>query len=208
MERRILAILVCVAVACAGCAMEAAPPSQDATPAPAAEESVITLPDSYGTQGRNHRAMRSVEGAFRNVSLLRKVDRFTLSELKAITKATRFAPMAVSGCDLEVLKIFVASGWAPVVSIRSPVGPKHVRAVIGYDDSTERVILVDPVNYTQAPLAKVKYADFSKQWVDPQKTCLLVLSKYIGEASIRIALKNYLSEERMKSIHIKTPRKS
>lgn len=189
--------------------MEAPPPRETATPAPAAAaEESVTLPGSYGTQGRNQKAMRPVEAAFRDVALLRKAEHFTLSELKAITNATRLAPMAVSECDLEVVKIFIASGWAPVVIIRSPVGPKHVRAVIGYDDSTEQVILIDPVNYKQASLARVAYSEFSKQWDDPQKTCLLVFSEYVGEARIKNVLMKYLSEERLNSIQIITPRRS
>jgi len=207
MKRQVLAFLICMIIICAGCAMEAAPPRQDTISAPVAEESTA-LPGSYGTEGRNHKAMRPVEAAFREVRILRTAERFTLSELKAITNATRLAPLAVSGCDLEVIKIFVAASWAPVVFVRSPVGPKHVRAVIGYDDSEERVILIDPANYTKAPLARVEYSDFAKRWDDPQKTCLLMFPEHVGEARIRNVLKQYLSEEKMNSIQIMTTRRS
>jgi len=106
MERRALVFFICAAVICSGCAMEAAPPRQyGAESAPVAEESA-ELPSSHGPIGRTHRAMRPVEEVFRSVTPLREARRFTLSELKVITRVSRFVPVAVSECDLVIALSF------------------------------------------------------------------------------------------------------
>ena len=205
MKLQVLVFQLCIAIICAGCAamQPVSQPTTAVTPEPAVEEPE-GLPGSHGPFDRNHRAMRPLGEAFRAVEVLRRAESFTPSELKAITAKTRFSPAAVSGCDLEVLKAFVASNWSPVVVITSPVGPKHIRAVIGYDDSAQRITLIDPVNLKQAAQANLEYSDFSKQWDDTQKTCLLVSSQGIGEQRIKTTLKKYLPEEKVDSLEIKT----
>lgn len=203
MDRKVLSFLICIAVVCSGCAVKSAS-QQDAHEVRVSAAESRRPPTAYGPFERKHRALRPVEEAFRVVELLKRADRFTVSHLKAIVRKTQFSPMLVSGCDREVLKILVASDWAPVVVIRSPVGPKHIRAIVGYDDPTERIVLIDPVNLAQAPQARLKYSDFSRQWDDPQKTCLLVLSRDIGVNRVRMVLKKYLTEEKVKSIVIRT----
>ncbi len=206
MEQRVLAFLVCIiiVVAYSGCALEAASP-RDETVSTTTVAEPEKLRSSHGPIGQKHRAMQPVEEAFRTVESVRKVDRFTLSELKTIAKETRFSPAVVSESDLEVLKIFVASNWVPVVVIRSPVGSKHLRAVVGYDDSTGRLTLTDPVSYAHAEL---EYSEFSKQWSDAQKTSLLVFWEYTSVDKIRSVLRKYLSEEKVDSIQVRTPRES
>ena len=165
-------------------------------------EPAAELPGSHAPLGRKHRVMQLVEEVFRIVEPLRKATRFTVAELQSIVRATSYSPVLVSKCDLETLKVFSASSWAPVVIITSPVGPKHVRAVVGYDDATGRISLTDPVSYT---VARLEYSEFSKQWDDPQKTCLLIFSSRQGNTDkISSALKKYLTEEKADSVSIKT----
>ncbi len=205
MQRILLAYLIFTVVVLSGCAamQPVSQPSTAVTPEPAVEEPK-GLPGSHGPFDRNHRAMGPLGETFRAVEVLRRAESFTPSELKAITSKTRFSPAAVSGCDLEVLKAFVASNWSPVVVITSPVGPKHIRAVIGYDDSAQQITLIDPVNLKQAAQANLEYSDFSRQWDDPQKTCLMVFPEGIGEQRIKTALGKYLPEEKVGSVVIKT----
>ncbi len=198
MKQRFFIFLVFVIFVFAGCAL---PPPPSSETSPVAEES-NKLPSSYGPLIKNHKSIQITKGVFLRVESLNKAERFTESELQAITRVSRFAPIAFSGCDLEVLKIFVAQSWAPVVATISPVGPKHVRVVIGYDDSTQRVTLVEPTVYAPAVIG---YDEFSKQWDDPQKTCLLVFSEYMGAQRIENVLKRYLPEEKLKSIRINVP---
>jgi hypothetical protein len=210
MKWSFLAFIVVSVLFLSGCAMHSSAPQSPETTMPAmsdtSEEKPVGLPDFYGPLGRNHRAMRPLEEAFRRVEAIRKAKRFTLSELKAISNTTSFSGVAISGCDLETLKAIVASDHAPVVVITSPVGPKHVRAVVGYDDPSGSLTLIDPVNLKQASQARLEYTDFMKQWDDPQKTCLLIFSDYRGESAIENILRKYLTEEKIDALNIMTSR--
>ena len=196
MEQRVLAFVVCLAVMCSGCAMES---GTTTVSTPAAVEPESGLPRMYGPLERQHRAMRPVEEAFIRIESLRRLKRLTVADLKSI-KEIRLSAALVSRCDLSVLKSLIASDWAPVVIIRSPVGPKHIRVVAGYDDERGQIILVDPINFiTKARLA---YSEFSQQWDDPQKTCLLIFRR--GSVDIiKGDLRKYLPEEKVDSLIIK-----
>ena len=214
MERKVLPFFVCIAIVYSGCTYDGTLPEYETIPAPTTEVSGppgesanASLPSSYGPLGQSNRSLRQAEEAFQNTSSLRQREeyrqgedaiygapRLSASELRAIAEETAFSLVQVSGCSLEALKAFVASDWAPVVVISSSVGPEHVQAVVGYDDSTEQLTLVDPENYAQT---KLEYSEFSNQWSDPQKTCLLVFSQYVGAEEIRNTLKKYLPEEKV-----------
>ena len=87
-----------------------------------------------------------------------------------------------------------------MVVIKSPVGPKHVRVVMGYSDSMNQITLADPRNFAEA---KLKYEAFIKQWDDPRKSCLLVFSHNVGVDRIRSVLKKYLPAEKADAIIIR-----
>jgi len=202
MKLRVLAFLICLAIVCSGCAMKTATSGTTAVSTPTvtsdSSKPVPEFPPLYVSRGR--KAMRPVEEVFRSVESLRKTKRLTVAVLKPITKTTRFSAMLLSQCDLETLKVLVLSGYAPVVIIKSPVGPKHVRAVVGYDDMDGVLTLADPVNYAEA---KLQYSEFSKQWDDPRKACLLVSARKGSVNTIKSALRTYLSEEKVDSVIIR-----
>jgi len=179
------------------------------TPAPSAMESdsvklATELPAKHGPLGRQHRSMQVVKEVFQTVEPLRRATRLTVAAIRPLAGNSRFSAVLASQCDLEILKVFVASDWAPAVVITSPVGPKHVRAVVGYDDIAEIVILTDPMNYAKQ---RIKYSDFLKQWDDPRKSCVLISSRRVSVDIIKSTLRIYLTEEKADSVIIKTSRK-
>ena len=215
MERRVLAFLACLVVVCSGCASNVAPPPGDDfvpvfedVPDTTGTDSMgsgVDIPISHGPLDQNDNAVRRVRGAFRSVVSRSQVEYFSATQLQAIAKEFRFSTVLVSGCDLEALKVFVASDWVPVVITQSPVGPKHIRAIVGYDNSTERLILIDPVNYAEMTLG---YSEFSEQWTDPQDACLLIFpQRVVLEDTIKRALLRYLPEKKVESISIRIPRR-
>jgi len=204
MKWYISAFFVCMAILFSGCSMKTTETA--ITPTSTTMESdpikpVEGLPDLYGTFNKSHRSMRPVEQAFMRKEDLSKAKRFTASEIKSI-RSLNLSAVILSGCNMKILKTLVASDWVPVVILTSPVGPKHVRAVVGYDNAAQRMIVTDPVNYSNAML---KYSDFTKQWKDPKATCLLIFSEYRGNVDkIKNDLKKYLPAERVDSIQIRT----
>ena len=193
-----------MAVVCSGCAQ--APP-----PAPVAEmsvsleseESSSTLPSSFGPLPRNAPPVKHVREAFKDAASLRDAQLSALG-LQNIIDVPPYSVWTVSKCDLEAIKVFVVSGWAPAVVVRTPVGRKHIRAVIGYSDPDERLTLIDPMSRAHLTLG---YAEFSRQWADPQKACLLVTTRRaVADTRIKSALAKYLPHDIVESMTIRAPR--
>ena len=189
MGRKLLIVLVCIAALCSGCAS-----SIKQTP---------TLPVSYGPLDHDKEVMDKLQEVFENAQSLKRNLRLNLPELRAIGRATRQAPVAVTKCNIRMLSAFIASDWVPMVIFGVPAGRRRFVAVVGYDSSTEELTIVDSLGYART---KVKYPEFFRRWVSPDKTCLLMFSRYVGDSAIKAALKKYLPEERAESIGIITPR--
>lgn len=201
MEKRIFIFLVCLVIVYSGCAMkrEYVATTDVSTPKSDSVELAKGLPPVYGPLGRNDRAMRPLGQAFQRVDSLRNAKQLTVANLAPIRKVCS-AAVLVSKCDLEVLKALIVSDWVPVVVIRSPVGPKHTRAVAGYDDMAGNIFIVDPMNFAKA---KLSYSEFIKQWDDPRKSCVLIYSHSGTIDGIKNALAKYLPPEKAKSVIIR-----
>ena len=170
---------------------------------PAAVKPASELPSMYGPLERQHRSMRPVEEAFIRLESLRELKRLTVAELKPI-KNLGLSAALVSRCNLSAIKSLIASDRVPVVIIRSPIGPKHVRVVAGYDDDRGQIILIDPIGFTTK--ARLTYSEFSKQWDDPQKACLLIFrgGRSSGSAdTIKNDLRKYLTGKEIDSLTIR-----
>lgn len=204
--------------------------TSDTASAPGAEDSDSlgakeTLPSSYGPFYRYDRPVRNVQKVLSQVAAMAWIrqyrawilqtedgrtpigilEEYTASTLQVMTKDSPFSTVLVSGSDLEVLKAFVASDIAPVVITRSPIGPKHIRALVGYDDTTERLVVIDPIYYAKA---RFDYSEFCSQWDDPQNACLLVFPQSVVlPETVRNCLARYLPEEKVESISIRVPKR-
>ena len=77
--------------------------------------------------------------------------------------------------------------------------------MVGYDDSIERLVLIDPINYA---VARFGYSEFCSQWDDPQNACLLVFPQRVALLeTVRSCLDRYLPEEKVESISIHVTRR-
>ena len=190
MKWQVLAFLVFAAAVFSGCAATT-------TVSPAG------LPDSYGPLKYNEEVMAKINELFEDRPPVRRRVPFTLPQLRTLARKTRGAPVAVFQCDLIVFKAFIASNWVPIVVLGPPNGPKHLNAVLGYDDTAGEFTVVDSENNTRR---RIRYARLFNLMVGREKTCLLMFDRYVGTEHIRRILKNYLPEERADKIPIRTPR--
>ena len=115
----------------------------------------------------------------------------------------------VSNCDLDILKRFVTTGWAPVVLLSYEDKQHHLWAVTGYDDKGKQIQLAKPG--TRA-LRKVSYANFREGWASAStQKCILVTPNRLNSGMVRSALREYLparhiSRVKVKSQYLKTHR--
>jgi len=160
-------------------------------------------PLSYGPLEHDQEVMTKINEIFKETPPLRRNGIITIPLLRSIARKTRSAPVAVFECNIAVFKAFIASNWVPIVVMGPPNGAKHLAAVVGYDDTTQEFIFIEPEDNTQK---RIEYGKLFRLLVGRQKMCLLMFPRYTGPASIRRALKNYIPEEKAEKIPVITPR--
>ena len=108
----------------------------------------------------------------------------------------------VSNIDLDVLKAFVAQGWAPVVRLQYRNNKPHMWAVIGYDDPVRQIQLGNPVTRARRNRS---YVDFEREWaVGSARKCLLVTPRKLGKTGVYAILKKYLPSVQAAQVKIRS----
>ncbi|MYE89126.1 hypothetical protein F4X33_09055 [Candidatus Poribacteria bacterium] len=115
----------------------------------------------------------------------------------------------VSNCDMDVLKAFLATGWAPIILSRRS-GKGYLTTVMRYDDADQQIQLGNPLGVQRRGLhtragRTLAYSDFEKEWTTgSRRTCVLVTPKKLNDASIRAALKKYLPENQVARVQVRS----
>ena len=119
----------------------------------------------------------------------------------------------VSNCDLDILKAFIAAGWAPVVLLKLE-GRLQFWALVGYDDGDAQIQLS---NIARAPsgtsdlkrlrLRRLPYSDFVRAWSTrwPTSKCMLgAPGLAFTEAKVRSVLAKYLTATQASQVKVKS----
>ena len=115
----------------------------------------------------------------------------------------------VSNCNLDVLKAFVATGWAPVFRSRRS-GKGHLSAVMGYDDADQQIQVGNPLGAQRKGLRTragrtLTYSEFEKEWATGSgNKCVLITPKRLHDVEIHAALKKYLPEEQVARVQVRS----
>ncbi len=132
-----------------------------------------------------------------------------LEDLYGTTKGTVQNLSIVSNCNVDVLKAFVATGWAPVILSRSS-SKGRLAVVMQYDDTDQQIQLGNPLGAQRKGLNSragrtLAYPDFEKEWTTGSgRTCVLITPKKLNEMDIHAALKKYLPEEQVARIQVRS----
>ena len=114
----------------------------------------------------------------------------------------------VSNCNLEVLKAFVATGWAPIILSRRS-GKGHLTTVMQYDDADQQIRVGNPLGAQRRGLQTrggrtLTYSAFEKEWTTGSgRKCVLITPKKLNEASIHAALEKYLPKEQVARVQVR-----
>ena len=115
----------------------------------------------------------------------------------------------VSNCNLDVLKAFVATGWAPVFRSRRS-GKGHLSAIMKYDDTAQQIQIGNPLSArAKTPRSRVgralSYAEFEKEWTAGSgNKCVLITPKRLHDVEIHAALKKYLPEDQVAQVQVRS----
>lgn len=104
----------------------------------------------------------------------------------------------LSKCSLDVLKAFVAKGWAPIVLVQLGNRTPFIAAVVQYDDSSSMVHLQNPIDISKRRLT---YDVFEKSWgKSNQKRCVLITPNRLTEADVDGVLAQFLDTNAYQNI--------
>ena len=115
----------------------------------------------------------------------------------------------VSNCNLDVLKAFVATGWAPVILSRRS-GKGHLTTVMQYDDADQQIQIGNPLSAQRKGLHSragrtLTYSEFEKEWTTgSRRTCVLITPKKLNAPSIHAALEKYLPKEQVARVQVRS----
>ena len=110
----------------------------------------------------------------------------------------------VSNCNLEVLKVFVARDWAPVILLRRS-GKGHLTVVMGYNDVAQQIQIGNPLGAPGRGERRLTYSDFEKEWATGSgQKCALITPKKLNKAAIDDVLKKYLPEDQVARIQVRS----
>ena len=96
----------------------------------------------------------------------------------------------LSNCSFDVLRAFVAKGWAPIVLVQLGRRTPFIAAVVKYDNSSGMVHLQNPIDVSKRRLT---YDVFEKSWgKNTQKRCVLITPDRLTEVDVDTVLGQYL----------------
>ena len=125
-----------------------------------------------------------------------------LDDLFATTRGTIQHAAVVSGGSFDVLKAFVAKGWAPIVMIQFQGRTPEILPVSGYNDSLSEISLQNPTNLAKRRLT---YEEFQTAWRrHSQNKCVLITPQKLTERDLQNVLGRYLAAEVFQQISIRS----
>ncbi len=118
--------------------------------------------------------------------------------LNATTVGRAYSLTIVSDCDLDVLKGFIAKGWAPIVSLRTS-GRSRLWAMVGYSPAGE-VVLENPVDNRRRTSSE---EEFMTQWeLTSDSRCALITPGRLDQAKVQMALNRYLPQSKANQVRV------
>ena len=184
------------------------PPQQKTRYIPSVPSSETTASSSSTSRASTTASLPSAAAAdFTRMPLLKLIFSTSLNinridDLYGMTNRQIRHLSVVSNCDLDVLKGFVADGWAPVVLLQYG-NKRRLWTVAGYDDAAEQIQLANPATRNSRTIS---YSDFRKESTSSAGKCVLcgVIPGELTEAKVHSVLKSYLPAARVSQVKVRS----
>lgn len=131
-----------------------------------------------------------------------RIDRGGLDDFYATTRGKVQHIAIISNISLDVLKAFIANGWAPIVVVRLQGRSPEILPLSAYDDRSSEVFLQNPVNLGER---RVSYKDFEMYGTASSRNkCVLITPQQLTEANVRGVLGKYLPTEAFQQVRVRS----
>lgn len=176
------------------------PETAVAAAAKAAPEQSMQTPEKLPeTAAINLREMPYVRNIFKQPL---RIDRGGLDDFYATTRGKVQHIAIVSNASLDVLKAFIARGWAPIVVVRLQGRSPEILPVSAYDDRSSEVILQNPVNLGER---RVSYKDFEMfGTASSRNKCILITPQFLTETDVWSVLRSYLPAGTFQQVRVRS----
>ncbi len=108
----------------------------------------------------------------------------------------------VANCSFDILKAFVAKGWAPIVMVEFQGRTPEVLPITQYNNKLGEIYLENPSNLNKRRLT---FTDFEASWSRISRNkCILITPRKLSELDIRKVLGDYLPEAAFEQISVQS----
>ena len=129
------------------------------------------------------------------------ISRGGLDDFYVTTRGKAQHVAIVSNCSFDVLKAFVAKGWAPIVMVQLQGRKPEILPMSRYDDRAGEVYLQHLANFGER---RVSYKNFERDWMSSRNKCVLITPQQLSEATVRKVLSRYLPIGTFEEIRVKS----
>ena len=160
-------------------------------------QSQTNLPESATIQLER---MPYLRNAFKG--RVRVSSRGGLDDFHASSRAQVQHSAVVSNCSFDVLKAFIAKGWAPIVMIEFQGRTPEILPLTHYNEQLGEVLFENPSNLNKRRLT---YKDFEQSWSRISRNkCVLITPQRLMEMDIQKVLGSYLPTEAFQQIRVQS----
>lgn len=108
----------------------------------------------------------------------------------------------ISNCSFDVLKAFIANGWAPIVMVEFQGRTPEILPMSYYNDQLGEIFVESPSNLNKRRLT---YKDFERsQSRISGKKCVLITPQQLTEMNVQKVLGRYLPKEAFQQISVRS----
>ena len=176
---------------------ESAITAAEKTMRPQSTQNSASLPESATVQLEK---MPYVRNAFKE--RVRVSSRGGLNDFHASSRAQVQHSALISNCSFDVLKAFIAKGWAPIVMIEFQGRTPEILPISHYNEQLGEVLLENPSNRNKRRLT---YKDFEMSWSRISRNkCVLITPQRLTEMDIQKVLGSYLPTEAFQQIRVQS----
>ena len=162
-----------------------------------AQKSEASLPESATLQLERMPYIRNVFKERVRVS-----SRGGLDDFHASSRAQVQHSAIVSNCSFDVLKAFIAKGWAPIVMIEFQGRTPEILPMSHYNEQLGEVFIENPSNLNKRRLT---YKDFEMSWSRISRNkCVLITPQQLTEMDVQNVLGRYLPKEAFQQISVQS----
>jgi hypothetical protein len=168
-------------------------------PERAKQNDQVSLPESAMVRLEDKPYLRN---AFKNAfSVPMPASRTGLDDFYVRTRGKVQHVAIISGGSFDILKAFIAKGWAPIVMIQFQGRTPEILPVSDYNDQLSEVYLQNPTNFGKRRLS---YEEFETAWSkNSRNKCVLITPQPLNEVIVQNVLGRYLPAEAFQEISIR-----